>query len=62
MAKKRKVYIHTSGDDLDLILAIADSPGELAEMCETTYGSVLSNISHHHKGWERVILEDDDTD
>ena len=55
-----KLYIKTTMDDLELPVAVAGSAKELAEMTGTTAASVLSSISHKHKGWDRVEVEDDD--
>ena len=54
----KKLYVKTTGDKLDLPVAVADSPGELAKMLGTTAQSVLSAISHKHKGWYRVDVEE----
>lgn len=54
-----KLYIKTTLDNLELPEAVAESPQELAEMIGTTPGSVLSAISHKHKGWYRVEVEED---
>ena len=55
-----KLYIKTTMDDLELPVAVAGSAKELAKMTGTTAASVLSSISHKHKGWDRVEVEDDD--
>lgn len=57
-----KLYIKTTMDDLELPVAVAGSAKELAEMTGTTAASVLSSISHKHKGWNRVEVEDEDED
>jgi hypothetical protein len=57
-----KLYIKTTMDDLELPVAVAGSAKELAEMTGTTAASVLSSISHKHKGWDRVEVEDEDED
>ena len=57
-----KLYIKTTMDDLELPAAVAGSAKELAEMTGTTAASVLSSISHKHKGWDRVEVEDEDED
>lgn len=57
-----KLYIKTTMDDLELPIAVAGSAKELAEMTVTTAASVLSSISHRHKGWDRVEVEDEDED
>ena len=57
-----KLYIKTTMDDLELPVAVAGSAKELAEMTGTTAASVLSSISHKHKGWDRVEVEAEDED
>ena len=57
-----KLYVRTTTDELELPVAVAGSAKELAEMTGTTVGCVLSSISHGHKGWERVEVEDDDAE
>lgn len=54
----KKLYVKTTGDKLDLPVAVADSPRELAEMLGTTPKTVLSAISHKYKGWYRVDVEE----
>lgn len=55
-----KLYLRTTTDALELPVAVAGSAKELAELTGTTAASVLSSISHGHKGWERVEVEDDE--
>lgn len=55
-----KLYIKTTTDELELPLAVAGSAKELAEITGTTAACVLSSISHKHKGWQRVEVDDDD--
>lgn len=57
-----KLYVRTTTDELELPVAVAGSAKELAEMTGTTAACVLSSISHGHKGWERVEVEDDDAE
>ncbi len=57
--KTMKLYMRTTTDDMELPVAVADSPGELAEMVGTTKECVMSSISHKHKGWYRVEVEED---
>ena len=54
------MYLKTTTDDLELPIAVAESPGELAKMLGTTKGTVLSGIGHHYLGWYRLEVEDDD--
>ena len=55
-----KLYIKTTTDRLELPVAVAHSARELAEMTGTTAACVYSSLSHRHKGWERVEVEDED--
>ena len=55
-----KLYVRTTTDELELPVAVAGSAKELAEMTGTTAACVLSSISHKHKGWERIEVEDDE--
>ena len=55
-----KLYIKSTGDDLDLPVAVAESPTELARMIGTNRDVVLSSIAHKRKGWARVEVEDED--
>lgn len=55
-----KLYIKSTGDELDLPVAVAESPTELARMIGTNRDVVLSSIAHKRKGWARVEVEDED--
>lgn len=55
----QKLYVKTTKDDLELPIAVADSTSELARMLGTTRGTVKSSISKHHKGWHRIIIEEE---
>lgn len=57
-----KLYLRTTTDALELPVAVAGSAKELAEMTGTTPACVLSSISHGHKGWCRVEVEDEDAE
>jgi len=57
---KTKIYMYVTKDELSLPLAVAETPRELAMMLGTTENSVKSALSHHHKGWERVEVDDED--
>ena len=57
-----KLYLKTTTDDLELPIAVAESPGELAKMLGTTKGSVNSCIARHHSGWFKVEVEDEPED
>ena len=57
----KKLYMKTTGDKLDLPVAVADSPGELARILGTKESVVLSSISHKRSGWHRIEVEEEDT-
>ncbi len=57
-----KLYVRTTTDRLEVPIAVAGSAKELAEMTGTTPACVLSSISHGHKGWCRVEVEDEDAE
>jgi hypothetical protein len=52
-----KLYLRTTQDELELPIAVADSPTELARMCGTTANNVSSSIAHGRKGWYKVEIE-----
>lgn len=56
----KKLYMKTTGDKLDLPVAVADSPGELARIIGTKKSVVLSSISHKIRGWHRIEIEEDE--
>ena len=56
---KRVLYMRTTVDELELPIAVAETPGDLAKMLGTTANSVSCSISHHHKGWHRIEYPDD---
>lgn len=55
-----KLYIKSTGDELDLIEAVAESPTELADMLNTSKNCVSSSISHKRKGWSKIEVEEND--
>lgn len=57
--KRTKLYLKVTKDHLELPLAVAASPAELARMTGTTEGCILSSISHGRPGWVRVEIEED---
>lgn len=57
-----KLYIKTTRDKYELPVAVAESAKELAEMINTTENCVYSAISHKHKGWIRIEVEDESED
>lgn len=60
--KKTKLYLKVTKDHLELPLAVAASPGELARMTGTTEGCILTSISHGRPGWVRVELDEEELD
>lgn len=52
-----KLYLRTTQDELELPIAVADSPTELARMLGTTENNVSSCISKHYKGWYKIEIE-----
>lgn len=54
----KKLYLYVTKDDYELPLIVADSAEELAQILGTTKNTVLSCISHKHKGWVRVSVEE----
>lgn len=52
-----KLYLRTTQDELELPIAVADSPTELARMLGTTANNVSSSIAHGRKGWYAVLDE-----
>ena len=55
-----KLYLKTTTDDLELPIAVAESPGELAKILGTSKNSVLSCLGHHCAGWIRLEVEDEE--
>lgn len=53
------IYMRTTTDDLELPVAVADTARELAEMIGTSVNCVFSSLSHNHKGWAKVEIEED---
>ena len=62
MKKPEVIYMKTTLDELELPEAVAGSAAELADMLGTTRGVVYSSLAHGHKGWHRVIIEEDEDD
>lgn len=54
-----KIYMRTTTDYLELPIAVADSPKELAALLGTTENNVKSSISHGRKGWLRIEVEEE---
>ena len=55
----RRLYLKTTRDELELPLAVADSPGELGRITGTKPNIICSSIAHGYKGWCRVEVEDE---
>ena len=55
-----KLYIYTTRDDLELPLIVEDNAQALARKLGTTENVVLSSISHKVRGFERIIIDDED--
>jgi hypothetical protein len=53
------LYVKSTGDELDLIEAVADNLKELAEMLGTTSNCISSSISHNRRGWTKIEVEED---
>lgn len=58
----KKLYIYCTKDDYELPLIIADSAEELAQKLGTTKNVVYSCISHKHKGWVKVNIDEGETE
>lgn len=54
------IYMKVSRDKYELPLAVADTADELALIVGTTKNTVLSSISHGHRTYIRVNVEDDE--
>ena len=60
MGKIKTLYLKTTKDDLELPIAVADTGEELARMLGVTKSNVFSSIAHGHKGWHRIILDEEE--
>ena len=49
-----------TNDKYELPIAVAESPGELAQMLGVTKGTVLASIGHHYANWIRLEIEDEE--
>ena len=52
------VYMRTTTDEFELPVAVADTAKELAENIGTSVNVVYSSLSHNHKGWAKVDIEE----
>lgn len=57
-----KLYLRVTKDKYELPLAVADSAQELAVMVGTTKNVVQSCISKKHKGWKKIVIDDEEDD
>lgn len=55
-----KYYMKVTNDKYELPIAVAESPGELAQMLGVTKGTVLASIGHHYANWIRLEIEDEE--
>ena len=62
MKKPEVIYMKTTLDELELPEAVAESAAELAKMLGTTREVVYSSLAHKHRGWHKVIVEEDEDD
>ena len=55
-----KLYMRVTKDKFELPLIVAESGRELAEILGIRPNVVYSSISHKHKGWVVVEVEDEE--
>lgn len=55
-----KLYVRTTKDDLELPIAVADSPTELAKMIGVKVDTVNTMISRKAKGYYKIEIEDEE--
>ena len=53
-----KLYMKCTTDELELPLAVADSPKELAVMLKANYGTIATMVSKQICGYHKVEIED----
>ena len=53
-----KLYMKCTTDELELPLAVADSPKELAVMLKANYGTIATMVSRQICGYHKVEIED----
>lgn len=58
---RRVLYMKTTLDQYELPIAIADSPAELARICGTSPGCVMSSIFHKRRSWHRIVLSEEES-
>jgi hypothetical protein len=60
------IWLKVTDDEYELPIAVASTARELAQICGTTEGSIVSRISHWHAGrtakcpYRKVVIEEDD--
>lgn len=54
----KKLYVKCTTDKYELPIAVADNPGELANMLGVTTGTVRSSTSKRKNGYYKVEVED----
>lgn len=58
--KKKKLYMLTTKDELELPLIVEESPKVLEAKIGMTSNCFLSLVSKHRRGYERIILDDEE--
>lgn len=53
-----KLYMKCTTDELELPLAVADSPKELAVMLKANYGTIATMVSRQICGYHKVEIDD----
>ena len=53
------LYMKTTRDKYEFPIAVADTARELAEMVGTSQSVIYSSISHKHKGYCKVEIEEE---
>lgn len=56
MKKQIKIYARISLDDKEQIIDFDEDVYALARRWNTTMNVIQSSISHHFKGWERIVI------
>ena len=60
MGNSKTLYLKTTKDDLELPIAVADTGEELARILGVTKSNVFTSIARGHKGWHRIILDEEE--
>lgn len=56
MKKQIKIYARISLDDKEQIIDFDEDVYALARRWNTTMNVIQSSISHNYKGWERIVI------